>query len=798
MTQLFQLEEAISSAKKSIRSPRVDVLKEVEASTMAFKAIEAIDRLVLANAKLDDGQPLRFPIAPIACEIGKNLSDGEEKFLNEREQEISFFKRGAFVLSAIGRDGDVDIKTVESKEIKYTKHKDSETGEVSIVEKQVESLDTYLIIKNVELFLRLSILIPLNDPKQPIKSRPTTRIPLDWTGFNHKYVGKLAGKCSRKVRREFSKHKHSRVLKMLNRQQRTAYLLDEKMLKLQLKLRENDHFLFTHSHKKYDSDKLISLEREQNAVLNVAEKIRDDEFYQRNQAFYHYRNLCFRGRKNTTSVYFKEDGSDLAKSLHSPKLKKRIGIRGYYAILVHLTNSFGEDKLKISERARFAKENLTKWLEWADNPVDTADEWASEVDSPWSFMKALFELQAALAFDNPYDYKSSLPIAWDFTCSGLAILSYITKFQLGGKLTNLEESDERGDAYSHIAAIVMQNLAHSDKAETRFAGLAERMEKIDVRLRKAKEDGNQTALIKAEKAKAKFYNSNIDSINDASNWFWSQFGAKVFRKIAKRPVMTRPYNAGIQTIADALLNDFRGEKGFDGLNSFYCDLMAEQLFLTFNDVFSKAVSAMTEFKKRCDKMADKKKDSKAIRVKVKDPVTGEYGYYARTNKKKMSEELIDAIGIAKKAVRAKLRRSGENYSFTAPFTNWTMEQIYRESYTEQVYIMHNGKRIRPRVIISTNGKINLDDARNGAAPNTVHALDAALLTYIITTCNFNVYAIHDSFAAAPADAWKLYDRTRIAMEQLFKEDVLSKYLKIDGFVMGSLKPAPTKNQFVCS
>ena len=743
--QLFQAEELVDNyINKKMKSPRLAPLKEKSAKALTFVAIEAIDRMILQGADLTKDW-IQFPVAPICCEIGKNIfMDQIEDFPNEKEREFTFFKAGWAILSAIGTHDDLTFKTIDEEGV-ATIESTNKLGKKKFVEINVMNKNTYLVIRNVELFVRLALFIPINSKEIPVSTRPSLTPPKDWKGFYHPVVGPLANKCSRRVKRLLNRNSNSRLFKMINKQQGTGYRVNRELHNALDELEEQKHTMFTLDHLTLDEDQKKAAAGELTTSLNESAKLLHVE------RFYEYRKLCFRYRTYSRLNGFKTDGNSLGRALYQFEYGKKVGTKGIRWMKIHASNSFGEDKETLDNREKFADDNLDQWIRWGENPVETADEWfhacRKNGGKPFEFIGAIIDIKNMMLCDDPTEYVSHNPVFLDATCSGIMILAMLTRDAAAGRETNLIKSIIRGDAYAYIAEGVRKDFKATKVGEANFNRLATQMELLDFNIKIAKKDDRPKKLHEAKSAKRIFIEAHQDDIKSAARYFWSRFNSKQLRSLCKRPVMCIPYSAGWQTNSDSLLSDFKPEPEYEGINSFYCDYLSKEISKSFKIRFPRVSALMEKFVDRC---------------------------------KEMSE-------------------TDTNYGFNVPFTNAEFEQNYRDHKTQQVGVWHKGLKFQPRIIVSKHRCYNPVNASNGASPNSVHALDAALLCYIVITCKFDVIAIHDSIGCLAADTDLLYTRTRVCLNQMFKDEtILEKKLNIKDFKLGELVPDPINNQFVFS
>ena len=151
------------------------------------------------------------------------------------------------------------------------------------------------------------------------------------------------------------------------------------------------------------------------------------------------------------------------------------------------------DKATIENRAVFATEHLDEWLVWAEDPVKYKD-W-QKVDDPFNFLAALIEVKAAIDSGDRYSYRTGLMIAWDATCSGLQVLTALSRDRKSALECNLTDTDIRGDYYTMIADKVWEDCKFTKAEEKSYQKtLAKFIHGID-------EANRQIKLAKGKEAK---------------------------------------------------------------------------------------------------------------------------------------------------------------------------------------------------------------------------------------------------------------------------------------------------------
>lgn len=145
-------------------------------------------------------------------------------------------------------------------------------------------------------------------------------------------------------------------------------------------------------------------------------------------------------------------GSDLAKAVLHLHRKKKLGARGVFWLKVHIANSYGFDKERMQDRARWTEQNWDRIQAALDAPEDNAEVWGK--DAPWCMFAAAWELRAALSTGRPEEYETGIPVHMDATCSGLQHFSALLRDPVGGLYVNLVDHAKCGpkqDIYGRVA-----------------------------------------------------------------------------------------------------------------------------------------------------------------------------------------------------------------------------------------------------------------------------------------------------------------------------------------------------------
>ncbi|MGL5708835.1 MAG: DNA-directed RNA polymerase, partial [Aeromonas sp.] len=174
------------------------------------------------------------------------------------------------------------------------------------------------------------------------------------------------------------------------------------------------------------------------------------------EAIWFPHNMDWRGRVYAVPMY-NPQGNDLTKGTLTFAKAMPIGAEGAYWLAVHGANCAGVDKVSLEDRVKWVADNEALILATARAPLDNT--WWAEQDSPFCFLAFCFEWLGYVESGRSESYKSSLPLAFDGTCSGLQHFSAMLRDEVGGNAVNLTPSDKPQDVYGIVATAVNKVLA---------------------------------------------------------------------------------------------------------------------------------------------------------------------------------------------------------------------------------------------------------------------------------------------------------------------------------------------------
>lgn len=189
----------------------------------------------------------------------------------------------------------------------------------------------------------------------------------------------------------------------------------------------------------------------QQQKLSLARRFADDE------ALYFPHTLDFRGRVYPAAGMgaVSPQGDDVGKALLEFAEGKPVTDEGYLWLLIHAANSFGVDKVSLTDRALWAEFHADAINFCAADPF-MCQFWM-KADKPWAFLAACFELAGYWA--DPEGFLSHLPVAVDGSCSGLQHFGAMMLCEKTADAVNLRKTDDKpSDVYSVVLSRVKQEV----------------------------------------------------------------------------------------------------------------------------------------------------------------------------------------------------------------------------------------------------------------------------------------------------------------------------------------------------
>ena len=416
-TDLKQFELLIAEAIKTVGKGDVRRIKQQDPGTLAYKVIEAIDRMTYRSIK--DGKEAYISFTSIACTIGASVLAKVED-IEETEQRINTrrYRVGAWLLNQAAEFGIVEL------------NKSSKAREYHTIS-----------IQDWDKFLRLTLAMPINLDEDPVTSRPLLAQPEDFKGFRHSLGSVLVRKSNRSVRRYFQRRVMPQVFAAINKQMSVGYKINTALLdeldKLDLSV------VCNLEQKNLNGEQRRSIEFAATRVLEQAIDLGDREFW--TMLYYD-----FRSRMYQATSYLNYGGSKLSKNLFLLADAKPLGEHGEKWLKANIANKWKWDKETIDHRCELVEDHFAEFAGWIADIENNLDSIA-KADDPYGFIAGVLELMRYYDCEDKDGFTSGLPIAMDMTCSGLQILSLLSEDHISAALCNLLPDTVRGDFYLYIA-----------------------------------------------------------------------------------------------------------------------------------------------------------------------------------------------------------------------------------------------------------------------------------------------------------------------------------------------------------
>lgn len=440
------------------------------------------------------------------------------------------------------------------------------------------------------------------------------------------------------------------------------------------------------------------------------------------EAIWFPHNMDWRGRVYAVPMY-NPQGNDLTKGTLTFAKSMPLGKEGAYWLAVHGANCAGVDKVSLDERVKWVADNEAMILATARNPLDNT--WWADQDSPFCFLAFCFEWLGYVESGKSETFESSLPLAFDGTCSGLQHFSAMLRDEIGGAAVNLTPSDRPQDVYGIVAVEVNKVLN-----ELAISGSDDEMV-----TKEDKKTGEITEVLK------------LGTKTLALQWL--EFG--VNRSVTKRSVMTLAYGSKKFGFAEQVREDTvqpaldNGKGNMFTIPSQACSFMAELIWNAVSVTVVAAVEAMDWLQKAAT----------LISTEVKDKGTKE------VTKPALPVHWVTPLG----------------------FPVWSEYRIQDQKRIDCTIL--GGMRFTATINVKESVRIDAKKQASGIAPNLVHSMDASHLCLTALKCN-EVYGIdsfafiHDSFGCHAGNAHFMFKGVRETMVDTYEQhDVIQEFY--DGF-----------------
>ena len=503
------------------------------------------------------------------------------------------------------------------------------------------------------------------------------------------------------------------VINALNKKQAIAYTVTNEIFELYKWSLKTNQPCFEHN--SVDTIELARKEakkREAKQILDAATPYVGKKFYQQ----YTTDN---RGRIYPLSAYLNELNSDNAKGMLTFYEGKPLGSSGLNQLYHHIANMFGEDKLPHVDKVKYVENMYNEFVNYGNDPY-TNKGWM-EAEEPFQFISAAMELAKYDTFvkqgNNPEDFISYTICYRDGSNNGLQWLFSLAKDDKHAHLVNVKPTldNKPGDMYSHVAVRVKDTM-HEEAQKVNEIALKyydiyfKGIEKLRNRCRIAELNNDPKADNKRKVVKwyQRRYKEQL-KLTDIIYWDKATFTHKEWRKICKRNVMTYGYSATKQGMGEQIIQDTRDIDNVYLSNKQHSAArqLGSLVYTTIESEFPMVSDTMKLFKDNC----------------------GQY-----------------------------MMQTGKQYSHTTLLTNFPFTQKYvkykkvRVKITDGLLIEKQDKTLDwdYHLFLDIKSELalpNINKAKAGISPNTIHNLDSAHLMLVVDKCDFDIVSAHDSYGS---------------------------------------------------
>lgn len=476
--------------------------------------------------------------------------------------------------------------------------------------------------------------------------------------------------------------------------------------------------------KEVDAKKRKSMAIEMDAIRRLAEKNLD-------RAFYHLYNFDFRGRIYPNTAFLHEQSSDNAKGILILDEPVELGKDGMFWLYFYAANMWGEDKLPLKDRVRWAQNSLSMLIQCAEDPY-TNQRWL-DADKPFSFLACCMEIKAAIewAQNNPIStFPSCLPVYIDGSNNGVQHLAAMSQDEEVAPLVNLVWQELPGDVYMFIAEHVWNRIDEmynvlSPKIRDKFLPLFSEGVRLQKMYDTAPPGSEQKTLAFNEVQDWKQRNRKLRE--QLFPVYWKAVtDRKTRRKAVKRNTMTLGYGGTEYGMGQQIIEDTRQLSDYLRDKDYLWGMMMGEL--VYNTCY-----------------AELKGPAKMLR---------------------MFEQLAE-----------RANKKQEPLSWKSPLTHFPVVQDYRKAKSVRLKLKHNEEELKVQLQVWEEATLNENKQKTGAAPNIVHSLDAVHLTITVFYATYPMVVVHDSFGCHAGNMQKLFKDVRDTFVRLYESLPLENILQ---------------------
>jgi len=696
MTVLARLIEDLSKRQESLRADR-------NTFTYVLKDIPADELINTAFSYVLKGLEKSATIVEIVVPMGHRV----RQKLRLPKDTVASAQLGWFVL----------ISFFECKLLSFRKKKTYKNGKIAKHQSYVLTIKDWKAIKELWALIDYSKvdLFPIKEPAA------------DWQSGIHETGITIIKKANPHTVEVFNRNEQdfNYLYDNLNKLQKVGWTINKDVFAVyQTALKLNEGPSPFKLHREIDMTKKKSLIIEAESVERLA-------LNNLNNTFYHLYNYDFRGRIYPNTAFLHEQASDNAKGLLLLEEGVPLGYNGFYWLKVHTSNSWGNDKVSLNDRAKFVSDSLFEFIGYANLPfVNTG--WM-KADKPFSFLACCFELKHLadwLTKGNTIDtFVSHLPIYIDGSNNGLQHLVAMAKDETIAHLVNLVPQELPGDAYMYVADFVWEELELmksklSQSEIDRFNEIFETANKLHKEYESAPAKSEEKAL--AFKKVQEWRNQNRSIREKLFPVYWCNItDRKDRRKIMKRNTMTLAYGGTAYGFGQQIIEDTRGMSEYlRDKEHLWGAMLGSLAHRTCYEKLPGPASMLRMFEGVADRISDK----------------------------------------------------NQFLSWLSPITNFPVIHGYKKPIDKRTKLKYGDTELKVVVLAWEEAVVDVAAQRTGAAPNAVHSLDAVHLATVVHDADFITTVVHDSFGCHAGNMDKLFKLVRVKFVDLYKSEPLENIL----------------------
>lgn len=124
------------------------------------------------------------------------------------------------------------------------------------------------------------------------------------------------------------------------------------------------------------------------------------------------------------------------------------------------------------------------------------------------------------------------------------------------------------------------------------------------------------------------------------------------------------------------------------------------------------------------------------------------------------------------SIADKYNEAHQYMHWLSPVTNFPVTQNYRQPASYRTLLSYGEDKLNVVVENWEEATLDKESQRLGASPNIVHSLDAAHMTMVVSSADYDIAAIHDSWGTTAGHMSDLFIRVRRKFVELYEADPL--------------------------